>query len=105
MTAATYRYHFNKLKKKFIDKLKNDSDVRVKNYGIYLENKDWSTHIGRGIFSNLVAEYSENILEIAVSRGDSNLSSSLTYQADTKRMLDKIQNEIELMYTGNFLDE
>ena len=104
MSAATYRYHFNKLKKSFIQQLKDDKDIRLNNYAIYLENSDWSTHIGRGIFSNLMAEYSDSILEIAVSRGDSSYTSALTYQANTKRMLEKMTNEIDLMYTGDFLD-
>ena len=104
MSAATYRYHFNKLKKSFIQRLKNSQDIRLNNYGIYLETCDWSTHIGRGIFSNLMAEYSDSVLEIAVSRGDSSYASALTYQADTKRMLEKMTNEIDLMYTGDFLD-
>ena len=104
MSAATYRYHFNKLKKSFIQQLKDDKDIRLNNYAIYLENSDWSTHIGRGIFSNLMAEYSDSVLEIAVSRGDSSYTSALTYQANTKRMLEKMTNEIDLMYTGDFLD-
>ena len=46
----------------------------------------WSTHIGRGIFSNVIASVSKNILEIAQARGDSQLDSSLTYLSDSDKM-------------------
>lgn len=103
MTADTYRYHFNKLKKIFIKKLKDSDDIRIVTYAKYLEDMDWSTHIGRGLFSNLMAEYSDNILEITIARGDRNVNSSLVYQADTRRILNKIEKELDLMYDGDFL--
>ena len=104
MTADTYRYHFEKAKKLFIEKLKKSDDIRISTYAIYLESMDWSTHIGRGLFSNLMAEYSDNILEITVARGDKNVNSSLVYQADTRRILRKIEKELDLMYDGDFLE-
>lgn len=103
MTADTYRYHFEKVKKAFIEKLKNSDDIRIVTYAKYLDDMDWSTHIGRGLFSNLMAEYTDNILEITIARGDRNVNSSLVYQADTRRILNKIERELDLMYEGDFL--
>lgn len=105
MSGDNYIYHFSRLKEKFINHLLNSTDIRLQTYGQYLKSMKWGTHIGRGIFSNLMAEYTDNVLEIAVARGDSNLSSSLTYIADTERIMNKIQNELELLYTGDFLDK
>lgn len=104
MSGDSYRKAFRKLQNVFINNLKNNKDIRISTYGHYLDSMKWSTHIGRGVFSNLMAEYSNNILEIAIARGDSNLNSSLTYLADTKRIMVKIQQELEMLYTGDFLD-
>lgn len=103
MTGDSYDYHFRVLKEKFILKLESSDDIRIKTYAQFLRNTDWATHIGRGLFSNIMAEYTDNPLELAVARGDSSLSSSLTYMADTQRITDKIEKELELLYTGDFL--
>nr|WP_081276754.1 hypothetical protein [Paenibacillus polymyxa] len=104
MSGDSYRKAFQKLQKVFVSKLKRYDDVRVSAYGHYLEAMKWSTHIGRGVFSNLMAEYTDNILEVAVTRGDSSLNSSLPYLADTKRIMAKLQHELELLYKGDFLN-
>ncbi|MEG2867901.1 MAG: hypothetical protein RR894_09145 [Terrisporobacter sp.] len=103
MSGESYNYYFTKLKNTFIKNIESSNDTKLKTYAKYLKSHQWSTHIGRGLFSNLMAEYTDNILEVAVARGDNNLSSSLTYMADTKRIVDKIQNELELLYTGELL--
>lgn len=104
MTGDTYNYHFRQLKKIFIETLSKDKDIRLVTYAKYLEDMKWGTHIGRGLYSNVMAEYAENPLELAVARGDYNLNSSLTYIADTERIIRKIQDELELLYEGDFLD-
>lgn len=104
MTGGSYEYYFKKLKRIFIERLEESEEILLKTYANYLKTCEWSTHIGRGIFTNLMAEYTDNILEVAIARGDKNLNSSLTYMADTKRILTKIQNELDILYTGDFLD-
>lgn len=104
MSGESYRKQFQRLQKTFVKNLMKNSDIRISSYGHYLDSMKWSTHIGRGVFSNLMAEYTDNVLEVAVSRGDTNLNSSLTYLADTKRIMDKLQQELELLYKGDFLD-
>ena len=56
MTGASYRYYFTNAKKTFIDYLKQSQDPNDKIASISLSNTDWSTHIGRGIFTNMLAE-------------------------------------------------
>lgn len=102
MSGGSYAWYFKKLKEIFLYRLENSDDIKLRTYGNYLRTCKWDTHIGRGLFSNLTAEYTDNILEIAIARGDANLNSALTYVADTKRILEKIQNELDLMYTGDF---
>ncbi|MBT2641284.1 hypothetical protein J7I80_03450 [Bacillus sp. ISL-41] len=104
MSGESYRKAFKNLQILFVENLKKSNDIRISTYGHYLDSMKWSTHIGRGVFSNLLAEYTDNVLEVAVSRGDSNLNSSLTYIADTKRIMNKLQKELELLYNGDFLD-
>ncbi|MFT8315519.1 MAG: hypothetical protein ABF633_14905 [Clostridium sp.] len=91
MTGENYRYYFNKLKYKFIKILReagiNSGDDYTVEYANQLEFKfKWSTHIGRGIFSNMIGEVADNVLQIAQARGDKRLDSSLTYLQDTTRM-------------------
>lgn len=85
MTEASYAGYFRTLKKHLIDSLKKDSDFRVRNYGISLESIEWGTHIGRGIYSNLVAEVAKTSAEIARARGDSSQDSSLPYLSDNSK--------------------
>lgn len=79
MTEATYRRRFNKLKSTFIMSLENNNNPTLKTYSLYLRSKKWSSHIGRGTFSKLVADYTNNPTELAVLRGDSSYESALTY--------------------------
>ena len=58
----------------------------------------WSTHIGRGTFTNIVAENAENPYEIAHLRGDSSIDSSLTYMVSTERIHKKIEEKFSNMH-------
>lgn len=92
MSAKSYRQYFQKVKKQFILCLKNSNNINDKLLAHHLNINKWSTHIGRGIFSNMLAEYAKNPYEIAVPRGDSSLISSLTYLKGTTRITKKLKN-------------
>lgn len=97
MTNDSYRYYFNKVKAKFIERLKDADNPNLRHFAIELQSVRWSTHIGRGTFSNIVASVSDNILEIAQARGDDNLSSSLVYLSDSDKMAALLyQNDVEM---------
>ena len=86
MTDAVYYKRFCTLKEKFIERLRGSDDFDAKSYAVYLSTYKWSTHLCRGIFSNLIAQGTDNIMEIAAWRGDKNLSSALSYLTDRKQM-------------------
>ena len=97
MTDAVYYKRFCTLKAKFIERLRNSDNYDAKSYAVYLSTYKWSTHLCRGIFSNLIAQGTNNIMEIAVWRGDKDLSSALSYLTDRKQMDEnalKILNEL-----------
>ncbi|UTD44865.1 hypothetical protein [Campylobacter jejuni] len=108
MSAKSYRQYFDKVKKEFIKILKNSSKIDDKLLAHHLKVTKWSTQIGRGIFSNLLAEYAENPYDIAVPRGDDSLLSSLTYLKGTVRYRDKLLERLNNMHTNyipSLLDE
>lgn len=86
MTDAVYYKRFCTLKEKFIERLRNSDNFDAKSYAVYLSTYKWSTHLCRGIFSNLIAQGTDNIMEIAAWRGDRDLSSALSYLTDRKQM-------------------
>lgn len=100
MTEATYRRKFNILKREFIRRLLASDDVAAKQYGFYLSSYKWSTHIGRGTYSNIVAASANNIGDIANLRGDNSLSSALAYLNDNTAVEKKVRNVLNNLYKG-----
>jgi len=81
-----------------LKQLRNSSNPDDLVYAIKLEEYKWSTHLGRGIFTNLLAEEADNPYDIALPRGDSNLASSLVYQGNTERMRKKLEDRMQHLY-------
>ncbi|WP_066297965.1 hypothetical protein [Bacillus sp. FJAT-29937] len=102
MSAKSYRQYFDKVKKYFIYCLKNSNNINDKLLAHHLNMSKWSTHIGRGIFSNMLAEYAKNPYEIAVPRGDSSLLSSLRYLKGTTRFRKKLEERLNHMH-GSYI--
>lgn len=76
ITGQTYRNKFNIVKRNF---LKIISSQNIEDYE-FLISKPWATHMGRGIFTNLLTFYlGWNSSEVAIARGDVNINSSLAY--------------------------
>lgn len=100
MTANTYWKRFNRVKKEFIKRLYECPSMETKMYALFLESYKWSSHIGRGTYSNIVAQNANNIGEIAVMRGDSSLSSSLPYLNDNKAVGKRVQDTFDFFYKG-----
>lgn len=98
MTVNTYWKRFNRVKKEFIRRLYNCPNMEAQMYAIILESYRWSTHIGRGTFSNIVAQNANNIAEIAIIRGDTGLSSSLPYLNDNRSVEKKVQKIFDNFY-------
>lgn len=100
MTGKSIRYHFEKVKKCFIEELSKSLNVDDVIMSINLKNTKWSFHIGRGTFTNLIAKVANNPYEVALSRGDTSIFSALTYMADTV----ELRNEIEKLLDELFKD-
>lgn len=98
MTGRTYQYYFQKLKRIFIDSLLSSNNLEAVTYGMYLNSKKWSTHIGRGTFSNWISEATANPLDVALARGDSSLQSALTYMEHSESFMNGIHEVVNKMY-------
>lgn len=92
MTAKSYNQYFNNVKQAFCNYLKVYGDVDDIAVADHLRMVDWSTHIGRGTFTNMVAERTDNPFLIAYKRGDKHITSALPYIAKTSRLREKIED-------------
>lgn len=99
MTGKSYSQYFYKVKHKFIEFLIDHGTVEDKVIATDLRLADWGTHIGRGTFTNLIAEEIENPAELMFLRGDSDLLSSLPYLAKTERVRKKVEGRVNHMHT------
>ena len=98
LSGRSYRQYFEKVKKTFIKLLEQKGDSEQKLLAHHLKYIKWSTHIGRGTFTNMVAENVENPYEIAHLRGDSNINSAITYMVSTNRIHKKIEGKFSQMH-------
>ncbi|MBU8792303.1 hypothetical protein KM885_16250 [Oceanobacillus caeni] len=99
MTYASYYQHFNKVKKAFISFLKKYGKPQDKLVANSLERLSWNAHIGRGTFTNLLADEVTNPYDLAFLRGDASLLSSLDYMVATSRYRDLMSNKISTMHS------
>ncbi|MDG5471752.1 hypothetical protein P6709_08325 [Jeotgalibacillus sp. ET6] len=76
ISGISYWERFTKVKNKFLSiLLVNDEEAYQR-----LTSKSWSTHVGRGIFTNmLVFLLGWSASEVMIARGDSNIQSSKSY--------------------------
>lgn len=76
LRGKRYSAKIDKIKQQFL----NDLLVRnqVEDY-ILLTNNNWSTHIGRGVFTNILMDLGLTPTQIALARGDRSIQSALSY--------------------------
>ncbi|MCU5095644.1 MULTISPECIES: tyrosine-type recombinase/integrase [Bacillus cereus group] len=98
MSGRSYRQYFDKCKIKLISTLETSNEIEHRLVAQHLKSIKWSTHIGRGTFTNLIANEAQNPYEIAHLRGDSSLESALSYMASTPRMHKKIEEKLDNMH-------
>lgn len=104
MSERSYRRYFDIVKKKFIDLLEESSDSDLRMLAISLKHSKWSTHIGRGTYTHMIAEHSTNPIEIAHNRGDSSLDSAIPYFANTSRVYESLRESFQYMHTDYLND-
>ncbi|MFD1036925.1 site-specific integrase [Virgibacillus byunsanensis] len=102
MSGYSYEQKFKKVKESFLSKLLA-TPGRYSDYKL-LSETSWSTHIGRGIFTNFLLDMGLTVTQIAIARGDSNIDSALAY-VDKKNTIKNIQemiNEFNNINPGDF---
>lgn len=105
MSKGSYYSFFNKAKDRFLQRLKDSGDVDYMLASSFLMEKEWATHIGRGIFSHMIAKEAKNATEIAVLRGDARLDSALQYLSDSKRLESMLLKSLSRMYTDSSIKQ
>ncbi|MDI3091473.1 hypothetical protein QJ133_10060 [Priestia megaterium] len=76
LTGKQYYSKFMKVKKALLSQLSQEESIQ--DYLLLSENC-WSTHIGRGVFTNFLLDIGLNVTQVAIARGDKNINSSLAY--------------------------
>ncbi|MGE7713234.1 site-specific integrase [Priestia megaterium] len=91
MSGKVYDRRFKKVKKAFIDSLLGSE------YYYLFTNTVWSTHIGRGVFTNLLISMDFTPTQLAIARGDRNINSALDYidKTLTNEQIKKAVNELK----------
>lgn len=107
MSGKSYRQYFDKTKRYFINFLADYGDLEARQLASKLRIRRWSTHIGRGTFTNFIAENTENPIEVMYARGDKSIFSSLPYLARTERLRKKMEEKFQHMqgtYIPNLIE-
>lgn len=76
MTGKQYYLKFTEVKMKLLKQLSEEGNTD--DYLLLAQN-DWSTHIGRGVFTNFLLDIGLNSTQVAIARGDNSINSSLAY--------------------------
>lgn len=77
ITGRSYAEKFNKVRGKFLEELLIENNL--KDYYL-LTNNSWSSHLGRGIYTNLLNSMDLTPTQVALLRRDRNIHSAETYQ-------------------------
>lgn len=76
ISGKQYHTKFMKVKKILLKQISEQQDVDT--YTLLTES-NWSTHIGRGVFTNFCLDLGMNETQVAIARGDRNINSVLAY--------------------------
>lgn len=102
MTFRNYVYYFGKLKEAFIKNLEKSLNPKLQAYAITLKAIKWGTHIGRGIFSNIVSEITQSPIITKIKRGDSNIKSQEPYMENTATRKRQSAEALDKMYEEGY---
>ncbi|HSH25893.1 MAG TPA: hypothetical protein VLA13_10205, partial [Massilibacterium sp.] len=87
ITGKQYHSKFMKVKSAFLKALSKEGNID--DYSLLAENS-WSTHIGRGVFTNFLLDLGLNPTQIAIARGDKDINSALAY-VDEKTAIENMK--------------
>ncbi|WP_411953911.1 hypothetical protein ACKXGF_11800 [Alkalibacillus sp. S2W] len=93
INGLQYYRRFMKIKDIFMKQL---SFEQHKDFN-FLNEHQWSTHIGRGIFTNILLEKGADIVAVFTARGDKNPSTIIKYVEEKKalKFTQEVLNEME----------
>lgn len=89
INGQQYYRRFMKVKEKFLQILSEEQHIDFD----FLNENRWSTHIGRGVFTNILLERGADIVSVKVARGDKTLDTILKY-VEEKRAVKFTQEAI-----------
>ena len=93
ISGKNYNEKFQKVKEIFLQTL--SLNEQVEDY-LFLTSKPWSTHICRGIFTNILLSTSMQIEEVAIARGDKNINTIIKY-VEELNSIKKVTNALEIL--------
>lgn len=91
ITGKSTASSFEKVKEAFLNEVLLSGNQQEY---ILLTSNAWSTHIGRGIFTNILLDLGLKGNQLALARGDRNINSALSY-VDEYTMLNTVNMAIE----------
>ncbi|WP_053218850.1 site-specific integrase [Virgibacillus senegalensis] len=96
MSGQNYEKKFGEVKEKFLNRLIEVG--RLEDYE-YL-SEPWSTHIGRGVFTNFLLDIGLSVSQLAIARGDKNIDSAISYVEEKNAIenIEKAINEVSVAY-------
>ncbi|MGE7836874.1 hypothetical protein [Viridibacillus arvi] len=100
MSGKNYMDKFKKIKEEFLLRLSNTE--QVEDY-LFLTAKPWSTHICRGVFTNILLSCGMERDEVAIARGDKNTNTIIKY-VEEMNSLKQITNALEYLNTKLIYD-
>nr|WP_312753424.1 site-specific integrase [Bacillus mobilis] len=91
MSGKVYDRRFRKVKKAFLESLMGHKDYEL------LSGTFWSTHICRGVFTNMLIDMGFTPTQLAIARGDRNLNSAMEYidQTLTTQQIQQAVNDFK----------
>lgn len=93
LSGTGYAKRFLRIKERFLEKLRINRRYEDLEF---LTSLPWSTHIGRGVFTNFLIDLGLSIEEIANLRGDRTLTATLEY-VEKRTSYSKIQEHVNIL--------
>lgn len=94
LSGNNFSEKFQKVKKEFLKHLLERQDFEIYKH---LISRPWSTHIGRGIFTNTLLKLGVTPSQLALLRGDKSITSALSY-VDEHNMIEAVKNAINTFH-------
>lgn len=95
ITGLQYYRRFNKIKEAFLTQLSNDNHIDFD----FLNNHQWSTHIGRGVFTNILLQRGADVITTSIARGDRSIHTVIKY-VDENKSIEFTQQTIDYLNQG-----